>query len=225
MPTVTVSTNGETDSGIGSMLLGILRQRGWSLATLSRKSGVSTSCLSLLVRGETEAPRIITVQKVAGALDLPATIFLQGSYARQVAVMDPGQPTAEGVVRVPVVRFDLGNHALPTEETVLVPASMLAGRERLQAVRIVSSGLGPYVIQGSVVIFDPDGSPEAGEAVVVAYRGVAVATVHVPIDGQSRYRNLDGTWLEADETRYCGVLVKVQSDPPDPQTLLHSFYR
>jgi transcriptional regulator with XRE-family HTH domain len=211
-------------SDIGPRLKGILRQRGWSLSRLSRETDgeVSTSQLSLLTRGEIAYPRVKTVQRICGALKLPPTALM--SPAAQVggglSVADEGLPTAEGVVVVPFVRLDMSDEPIGTGHTTFVSASLLDGRTRLRAAVIDGGGLGPYVLTGDTVIFDPDQTPGHGSPVVVSHGGATLAAVHLELDGSSAYRLADGSWLDPLAVRLGGVIVKIERAAPSTQALL-----
>lgn len=207
-------------SEIGPRLKGILRQRGLSLSRLSSQSGVSTSALSLIVRGEIAYPRVRTVQRICGALKLPPTALLRPATiaSERLALINDDLPSVEGATIVPVVRFDVGDMVSDTGATVLLPASLADGHRRLMAVEVDGGGYGPYVLNFDLVIFDPDQGRTDGDLVILAYRGRATAAVRVD-RGAVCFKLADLTTLAPEDVDLSGVIIQIIRRPPSPQAM------
>lgn len=208
---------------VGLRLKDILRERRMSLAALSRASGISTSALSLLTRGGIAYPRTRTVSRICGALKLPTTALLEPvvvSREENLALADGGKPTVQGVALVPLVRIDLADEPLDIGSPQVVPSSLLDGHARLLAVVVTGGGLGPYVLPGDTVYFDPDLEPRHGAPVVLASRGTVFAAAHLATPDGALYRLADGSTLDQDRVTLGGVIVRIVRDAPPPTALL-----
>lgn len=85
------------------------------------------------------------------------------------------------------------------------------------ALRIRGDSMEPGIIDGSIIIVDPDRRPENGQIVVVRQNHDTEATVkRLVMDGSKRYLRPDNPRypiLEASEDAvYCGVAVQVMRD-------------
>ncbi len=61
---------------VGSRLRELRQERGFSLRTLARASGLSTNALSMIERSRT-SPSVSTLYKIAEALGVPITAFFR----------------------------------------------------------------------------------------------------------------------------------------------------
>jgi len=67
---------------VGSRLRELRQERGFSLRTLARASGLSTNALSMIERSRT-SPSVSTLYKIAEALGVPITAFFRLEPPRQ----------------------------------------------------------------------------------------------------------------------------------------------
>lgn len=213
---MTVAHGHET---IGERLLRILAERRWSLGrlhreTLTRGSVVSLSQLSLLTRNEIEQPRLSTIGRICAALDVPPTALLgAGPLQERIEKIYP-RPLGY-TTDVAVVRLVRGGGLVLTGETIGVAASLLEGRERLLAAEIESGGMGPYILLGDRVVFDPDRSPEHRQVALLLHGEVAMCAWYVVRDAEASLRFADGSSLRPDQVTICGTVVHILRSPPD----------
>ena len=84
---------------VGSRLHDLRTERGLSMRSLSRLSGLSTNALSMIERSRT-SPSVSTLYKIADALGVPITAFFRMEPARQQIVFRK----ASERTRIPVPR-------------------------------------------------------------------------------------------------------------------------
>ena len=85
--------------------------QGWSLAVLAEKAGLTTEALGRLERGE-QTPRLDTLFRIAGGLDVDARVLLSDDPAAEpleqdlIAVLEPlvEQPPAVRAAAARIVR-------------------------------------------------------------------------------------------------------------------------
>jgi transcriptional regulator with XRE-family HTH domain len=77
--------NKEQTMDVGSRLRELRLERGLSMRSLARLSGLSTNALSMIERGKT-SPSVSTLYKLSEALELPITAFFRTEPPRQAIV-------------------------------------------------------------------------------------------------------------------------------------------
>jgi transcriptional regulator with XRE-family HTH domain len=77
--------NKEQAMDVGSRLRELRQERGFSMRSLARLSGLSTNALSMIERGQT-SPSVSTLYKLSEALEIPITAFFRTEPPRQVIV-------------------------------------------------------------------------------------------------------------------------------------------
>jgi transcriptional regulator with XRE-family HTH domain len=70
---------------VGSRLRQLRQERGKSMRSLARSSGLSTNALSMIERGHT-SPSVSTLYKLSEALEVPITAFFRVELPRQAIV-------------------------------------------------------------------------------------------------------------------------------------------
>ncbi len=81
-----MATNDEAPSiDVGQRLKELRQERGMSMRSLARTSGLSTNALSMIERGRT-SPSVSTLHKLADALEVPVTAFFRIEPPRQEIV-------------------------------------------------------------------------------------------------------------------------------------------
>lgn len=70
---------------VGSRLRELRQERGLSMRSLARLSGLSTNALSMIERGKT-SPSVSTLYKLSEALEVPITAFFRTEPPRQAIV-------------------------------------------------------------------------------------------------------------------------------------------
>ncbi|HLE15695.1 MAG TPA: helix-turn-helix domain-containing protein [Anaerolineales bacterium] len=70
---------------VGQRLRELRQERGKSMRSLARTSGLSTNALSMIERGRT-SPSVSTLYKLADALEVPITAFFRAEPPRQQVV-------------------------------------------------------------------------------------------------------------------------------------------
>src|SRR5512142_2145450 len=94
---------------VGQRLRVLREERGISMRTLARNSGLSANALSMIERGLT-SPSVSTLNKLAMALEIPITAFFRHQPDRQAIV----HRKASQRTRVPLLRGlweDLGGES------------------------------------------------------------------------------------------------------------------
>lgn len=206
---------------VGTKVLELILERGWSLGKLASKSGLDKGYLSQLTRGMVANPGVVTLGKLSDALGVDVWT-LTGERP-----MPKRQPTViEGVVILPVMRLRVQASGSPawdeTRETVTTLASLAFGRaDRLIAAVVAGECMVPYVNPGDVVIIDPDmKTPPDGQMVVVADDEGATLVKWYRIDqlGRPYLRAEDGTELRPNGAKIIGTVIDISRRPTrDPQ--------
>ncbi len=70
---------------VGQRLKTLREERGISMRSLARSSGLSANALSMIERGRT-SPSVSTLNKLAGALEVPVTAFFRSEPERKKVV-------------------------------------------------------------------------------------------------------------------------------------------
>lgn len=203
---------------IGVRLLQLLARRGWSLSRLARETKkrgaeVSLSQLSLLTRGEIDQPRFVTIARICAALDIPDRVLLSGGDSTE-RIEDINHRHFAVTTFVEVVRCSRDGGFVETGERVGVAVTLLDGHERLLAAVIDGGGMGPHILIGDRVVFDPDGQPQDREVVLLLHGPATICAWYVLRDDEASYRLADGSWLRADQVQVVGTVVYVMRSPP-----------
>lgn len=202
-------------SVVGVRVLQLCRERGWSLSELAARAHVSTSQLSLLTRGGIQYPRVSTMTRITGALGVPDRVLL-GPAMHDGGGRAQDLRAFEGTVIVQVVKYRPADGELvETGDTVGIAASMLNGRQRLYAALIEGGGMGPHVLIGDRVLFDPDEPPSNGRMVLLSHSGASLAAWYVLNDEGASFRLSDGSWLPTHTVHLVGTIVYIMRTPPE----------
>lgn len=200
------------ESTIGQRLLRILRERKISLRTLSSRSGVSPSQLSLLTRDVIAYPRVSTIRAICEAL-----------HVDQRVLIDPIPPSAarttdlqayEGVTTVPVVKAAPDGTLHETGEAVPIAVSQLTTHSRLFVTVVGGGGMAPHILIGDRILFDPDGPPDTEQVVLVVHDGATLAAWRSLTEAGPIYWCNDGSRLEAARVIVLGIVVYIMRLPP-----------
>lgn len=208
-----------SSSGVGQRLLRILRARSISLSELARMTErrgqkVSLSQLSLLTRGEIDQPRLSTLRAICAALGI-ATDALLGDLALTEGVTDINQRHWSPTSLVSVVLCMSDGGFIETGETVGVSSTLVEGRQRTLAAVVEGGGMGPAILIGDRVVFDPDEVPTHGKVALLLYGQATICAWLVEAHGEARYRLADGTALRVDQVKLMGTVVYVMRSPPE----------
>jgi transcriptional regulator with XRE-family HTH domain len=206
---------------IGDRLLEMLVERGWSLASFSRRSGVSVSQLSMLTRNVIVAPKVSTMQRIEAALGVTERALTGpirydgGGRAQDLRAYD-------GTALVPIVEArpsDDGLEFVETGDTVAIATALMADRKRLLGTLVTGGGMGPHVLIGDRVVFDPDEEVRDGQMVVLLHGGSTIAAWYIHKDKVASYRLSDGSWLPGSSARLIGSIVYIMRTPPSYRSL------
>jgi transcriptional regulator with XRE-family HTH domain len=197
--------------GIGARLTHLRERRGWSMGQLSDRSGVSRAAISRIESGETPGPGANTLGKIAGALGVELS-EITGERPMPKRRAD----VIEGVARVPVMRVRVQASGEPawddTRDTIIVSASVAAGRPNIRAAIVSGSCMTPYVMPGERIVFDPDATPRERDMVIVTtdYGDTLVKWYRIDALGRPYLRAADGTEIRPNGAKVEGVVLAVE---------------
>lgn len=217
---------------IGARLSLILKRRGWSLGRLHREKvargePVSLSQLSLLTSDKIDQPYPKTIRRICLALGLPLAALVgpdslfglsPDELPRSTSDEDTDvtvQQAGDTILVHVVGNLNGGNKIVATGERVAVEAALLVGRARLLATRVEAGGMGPHVLPGDMVVYDPDEQPRHGQVAVLLHRGSAMCAWRIARGGADTYQSADGSRYTSDQVKVLGTLVKITRDPPE----------
>lgn len=104
---------------------------------------------------------------------------------------------------------------METGETVGVSSQLLEGRQRLLAAVVDAGGMGPHILIGDRVVFDPDEVPGHGKVAVLVHGQATICAWKITVRNETRYRLADGTALKPDQVQVVGTVVYVLRSPPE----------
>lgn len=200
----------------GQRIKVLMEQRGWSLGTLSDRSGVDKGHLSVMLRGRVPNPGAGTLGKIAEALGVPLS-EITGERR-----MSPRRTTViEGVVVVPVstIRVQASGDPLydDTPDMVTTLSKYAISRaEHLRAAVVTGDCMHPHVNAGDIVIFDPQArTPQDRQMVVVldADGSTLVKWYRLGDEGAPYLRAADGTEIRPNGARVIGTVIDISRRP------------
>lgn len=198
-------------SSIATRVRMMRTQRGWSLKQLGDRAGIDPSTIWKIEAGATPNPGNATLGKISQALGVSLSeITGERSMPRRRTEI------IEGVARVPVMRVRVQASGDPawddTRDTMIVSASLAAGRPNLRAAVVSGECMTPYVNAGERVVFDPDALPQDRDMVVVTtdHGDILIKWYRLDDDGAPYLRAADDTEIRPNGARLEGVVLTVE---------------
>lgn len=186
-------------------------QRGWSIGTLSDRSGVDKGHLSVMLRGRVPNPGTVTLGKIANALGVSLS-----EITGEKPMPKRRAEIFEGVARVPVMRVRVQASGSPawddTRENIYVSAGIAAGRPNIRAAIVTGECMSPHVAPGDRVVFDPDGVAKDRDMVIVTTEDGDVLVKWFRVDplGRPYLRAADGTEIRPNGAKIEGVVLTTE---------------
>ena len=108
--------------------------RGWSQREAARKTGVSFTALNSILKGQTQVPDLVNLDKIATALDVPLVFLIEkcGIEVRFRAPTDRDRYLADLVARQPAYRSAVKDLLTLTPEDFAAAAKYIEVLRELQ---------------------------------------------------------------------------------------------
>jgi excisionase family DNA binding protein len=140
---------------VGARIRAARRERGWDLADLAERAGMSPSYLSAVERAEEQiSPRLLS--SVAAALDMPMSAFSPARYASGRVMRAAERPRTEMAEEVVWEELAGLGHALEPALLMVPPGGTSGGPYRRPGEVFV------FVLEGSLSVALGDGDVELG---------------------------------------------------------------
>jgi transcriptional regulator with XRE-family HTH domain len=159
-------------------------KKGWTLAELSKRSGVDYESIAKYSRGEVDKPRGSTIGKIAYALDTTEQVLLFGVDSRQKLTNYAGlQPELHGTKRIPrITLLELANIKAGQEPFSVWPGEMsMMVDEGIDsdciAVDVEDDSMSPDFSPGDTLICDPNAEIKPGNFVLAKANGQPKALI------------------------------------------------
>jgi transcriptional regulator with XRE-family HTH domain len=191
-----------------------MEKKGWGVAELARRSGVSVDKLYKYVDGDVDHPRGRTLYDLANALDVSESWLASGVESGSTASPD-GQPPGEvaGAKKLPIVSLTLLSSLrhrkdlpalLKEREVMIVPEEY---EENAFIVRVTSARMAPKVPEDTLVICQPNAPIQPGDVVFAKSHKTLQAEI-----GRFRAISTDGKQFELVADNPFFAPIKILSD-------------
>lgn len=157
----------------------LMRDKGWTLAELARRSGVDYDSIAKYAQGEVSSPRGKRLAKIAEALGVTEQALFFGIAAAQ-KLTDYDRLSAEnvkGTHKIPRITLsELANHKAGHDVISVWPGemSMIVDDQisiSCMAVSVEDNSMLPAFKPGDVLICDPNADIEPGDFVIAKANG------------------------------------------------------
>lgn len=199
------------EPSVATLVRTIREARGWSQGQLADRAGVEHSTVWRIEARKIASPGVDIMRKLSNALGVDlAEITGDRPLPRRRAEI------FEGVARIPVMQVRVQASGRPvwddTRETMVISASLAAGRPNIRAATVTGDCMSPYVLPGERVVFDPDSVPQHRDMVIVTDDDGATMVKWYRVDelGRAYLRAADGSQIRPNGARLEGVVVHVE---------------